>query len=102
MAVEVVAERLEHHPLTRGDRAQRPELVGEQRTRVGVGKQAGLVEDHAGHRDEVVDRRRVPVRGEPFGGDGVSQLGPLTEREQRFVAPGSSAGTGDGVRPGRG
>ncbi len=42
MAVEVVAERLDHHPLAGADRPQLRELVGEQRARVGMGQQACL------------------------------------------------------------
>ena len=45
MAVEIGVERLDHHPLARGHDPQRGELVGEQRAGVGVGEQAGLLED---------------------------------------------------------
>ncbi len=86
MAVEIVAERLDHHPLARGHDPQRGELVGEQRARVRVGEQAGLFDDHAGHRDEVVDGRRVAVRGEPLGRDRVPELGALAQCEQGLVA----------------
>ena len=62
VAVEVVAERLDHHPLAGRDGSQRGELVGVERAGVGVGQQAGLVEHELRHRGEVVDRRVVAVR----------------------------------------
>ena len=51
-----------------------------------MGEQAGLVEHGRGRGDEVVDGRRVAVRGEPLGGRGVAVLGRLAEREERLVA----------------
>ena len=57
-----LGQRLEHHPLAGRHRAQRRQLGGVQGAGVGVGEQAGLLQDEAAHRGEVVDRRGVPVR----------------------------------------
>ena len=67
-----------------------------ERAGVGVGEQAGLVEHQLAHGGEVVDRGRVPVRGEPLGGHGVAVLGPLAEGEQGLVAAGRRARLRDG------
>ena len=45
---EVGAERLDHHPLARGDGPQGGEVGGVEGAGVGVGEQAGLVERRAG------------------------------------------------------
>ena len=67
-------ERLDHHPLRRADRPEPLELGLGERAGVGVGEQAGLVEHRPRGVDEVVDGRRVAVRGEPLGGDRVAGL----------------------------
>ena len=96
MAVEVGVERLDHHPLRRRDGAQLRQFVGVQRSCIGVGEQARLVDDQLGHRHEVVDGRRVAVFGQPCLRHGVAQLGPFAEREQRLVATGARTGRCDG------
>ena len=88
-------ERLEHHALRRRDRPQLRQFVGEQRARVGVGEQAGLVEHQLRHRHEIVDGGRVAVLGQPGLRRGVAQLGPLAQREQRLVAAGAGSGRRD-------
>ena len=95
VAVEIGPQGLDHHPLAGAHRTQLGELVGEQRTGVGMGEQAGLVEHQAAHRREVVDGGRVTVLAEPRAGDGVALLGPLAQREERFVAAGLGAPAGD-------
>ncbi len=61
VAVEVGAQRLDHHPLGGADRTERGQLVSIEGPRVGVREQPGLVEDQLGHRREVVDGRSVAV-----------------------------------------
>ena len=56
---EALGQGLEHHPLAGRDRAQRGQLVGEERTGIGVGEEAGLLQDEAADLGEVVDRGRV-------------------------------------------
>jgi hypothetical protein len=96
MAVEVVAERLDHHSLAGADRPQLGELVGEQRARVGMGQQACLGEYEVAHRREIVDRRCVAVVVEPLARHRVPVLRSFAQREQRLVATGRRAATGDG------
>ena len=88
-------QRLQHHPLGRGDHPERGQLVRIERAGVGVGEQAGLAEDQAAHGDEVVDGRGVAVLVQPLAGRGVPLLGALAEREQRLVAARRLAGPGD-------
>ena len=95
MAVERGVERLEHHALRRAHRPQRRQLVAEQRTRVGVRQQPRLLDDEPAHGGEVVERRREPVLGQPFGGDGIARLGALAQREQGLVTAGRGARTRD-------
>ena len=93
---QVGAQRLEHHPLAGRHRPQPLELVVVERAGVGVGQQPGLLQDQAAHLGQVVDGRVVAVRGEPLACRGVALLGALAEGEQRLVAAGPGAGTGDG------
>ena len=103
VALEVVAERLDHHPLRRARPVRRrASSSGVQRAGVGVGEQAGLVEHEAAHGGEVVDGGAVAVVGEPLGGGRVALLGPLAEGEQRLVAAGLGADAGRWRGPGRG
>ena len=66
VGVEALGQRLEHHPLAGRHRAQRGQLVGVERAGVGVGEQAGLLQDEAAHGGEVVHRRGVALRGQPL------------------------------------
>ena len=91
MAVEVVAQRLEHHPLARADSAQPFELRLVQRAGICMGEQPGLVEHQLAHRGQVVDRRRVAVLVEPRPRDRIPVLRPLAEREQRLMTSGRRA-----------
>ncbi len=95
MTVEVVAERLDHHPLAGGDGSQLEQFGFEQRAGIGVGEQPGLRQDEVAHRREVVDRRCVAVLVEPFPRDGVALLGTFAEGEQGLVASGRGSATGD-------
>ncbi len=96
VAVEIRVERLQHHPLRRGDGAQRRELLRMERSGVGVGEQPGLVEDELGHGHEVVDGGAVGAVGQPLRGRRVPQLGSLAEREQRLMASRRGAVPSDG------
>ena len=96
VAVEVGLERLDHHPLRRRHRPQGGQLVGEEGSGIGVGQQAGLVEDQLRHGGQVVDGRGVAVLGQPLGRRRVAELGPLAQGEQRLVAAGLGARRGDG------
>ena len=69
-AAEVGAQRLEHHPLAGGHRAQRGQLVRVEGAGVGVGEQAGLVEHEPAHGGQVVDGGVVAVLGQPVGAAG--------------------------------
>ena len=62
VGVEALGQRLEHHPLAGRHRAQRGQLAGVERAGVGVGEQAGLLQDEAAHGGEVVHRRGVALR----------------------------------------
>ena len=102
VAVEVVAERLDHHPLAGRDGAQRgPGRRSIEGAGVGVGEQPGLVEHERGHRRQVLDRRRVAVLVEPRPGHRVAVLRALAEREQRLVAAGGRARPGRCAAPAR-
>ena len=93
---KALGQRLEHHALAGCDGPQGGELGGVERPGVGVGKQAGLLQDEATHRREVVHRRGVALAGQPLRRDGVAQLGPLAEGEEGLVAARRLAGLGDG------
>ncbi len=66
-----------------------------ERAGVGVGEQPGLGEDELGHLGDVVDRRVVAAFAEPIAGDLVAVLRPFAQGEERFVAAGAGALTGD-------
>ena len=70
--------------------------VGVERAGVGVGEQAGLLQDEAAHGDEVFHRRGVAVRGQPFLCHGVALLGLLAQGEEGLVAACRLPGLGDG------
>ena len=95
VAVEVVAERLEHHPLGGGDPAEFRQLLLVEGTGVGVRQEAGLLEDEGCHGGEVVDGGGVPVPLQPLAGDGVAVLRCLTEGEEGLVAAVVGAVPGD-------
>ena len=96
VAVEVVAERLDHHPLARGDARRVARSARVEGAGVGVGEQPGLVEHEPRHGGEVVDGAAVAVLVEPLAGDRVAVLGCLAEGEEGLVAAGRGAGAGDG------
>ena len=96
VGVEVLGQGLEHHALAGRHRAQRGQLAGIERTGVGVGEQAGLLQDEAAHGGEVVHRRGVALSGQPLGRHGIAQLGPLAQGEEGLVAAGRLPGLGDG------
>ncbi|CAB4744361.1 unannotated protein [freshwater metagenome] len=102
MALEVGVERLDHHPLRRSNLSQQRELVVIQRTGIRVGQEAGLLEHHLGHRDQVVDGRFVAVIREPTGRHRVPQLGAFAKGEQGLVTSQRRAGAGDGEHVGGG
>ena len=93
---QALGERLDHGALAGRDGAQPGQLVGEQRARVGVGEQPGLLQDEPAHLDEVVDRGRVAVGGEPVARHRVAELRPLAQREERLMATRLAPGPGDG------
>ena len=96
VGVEALGQRLEHHALAGRHRAQRGQLGGVERAGVGVGEQAGLLDDEAAHGGQVVDRRGIALLGQPLRRHRVAQLGPLAQSEQGLVAAGRLTGLGDG------
>ena len=95
MAVEVGTKRLEHHPLRWRNFPESGQLVLVERSGVGVGEQAGLLEHQARDIDQVVDGRLVAVAAQPVGSHRIALLGSLAEREQRLVASGRGSPAGD-------
>ena len=93
---QALGQRLEHHALARRDLAQARQFLGEERAGVGVGEEAGLLQDEATHLGEVVDRGCMAVGGEPVPCHGIAQLGPFAQREECLVAPRVTSGPGDG------
>ena len=64
---QVVAQRLEHHPLAGRHLAQPGQLVAEERAGVGVGEQARSPRAPARHTcGEILHRRPVPVGLQPL------------------------------------
>ena len=96
MSVEVLGQRLDHHSLAGRDRPQRGQLLGEEGSGVGMGEEAGLLQDEATHVDEVVDGGSETVVRQPLLCDWVAQLGTFTQGEEGLVAPGLLAGAGNG------
>ena len=96
MGGKSLGHRLEHHALAGRHAPQLAQLIGEERAGVGVREQAGLLQDEPAHLGEVVDRRRVTVRGKPVPRHGIALLGPFAKGEERLVAPGGPAGARDG------
>ena len=96
VGLEVGGQGLDHHALAGRDRAQLRQLVGVEGAGIGVGEEAGLLQDEATGVGEVVHRRGEPVVVEPLAGQRVPQLGALAQGEERLVAPGRLAGPGDG------
>ncbi len=99
VAVQVGLQRLDHHALRRRHRPQGGELVGEEGSGVGMGQQSGLVQNELGHGHQVVDRAGVAVLVQPLRGDRPTELGSFAQREERLVASGLGAGTGDVQHP---
>ncbi len=112
MRVEVLGQRLEHHALAGRKRAQRGQLVGVEGPGIGMGEEAGLLQDELADVGEVVDRRGETIVGQPGLRQRVAQLGSLAQGEERLVTPRLLAGAGDaqhfvgrevgGGQPGRG
>ena len=96
VAVEVVAQRLDHHSLRRRDRPQRCELVAIERAGVRVRQQSRFSEHERGHVVQVVYGGVVTVVAQPLLGDVVAQLGSLAEGEERLVASHARTLLGDG------
>ena len=92
---QVGVGRLDHHPLAGRHRPQPGQVVAVERTGVGVGEQAGLLEHGGTGGGEVVDRRVVAVVGQPLGGGRIAVLGAFAQGEERLVAAGRPAGPGD-------
>ncbi len=67
-----------------------------ERAGVGVGEQAGLLQDEAAHGGEVVHRRGVALCRQPVPGHGVALLGLLAQGEEGLVAARGLPGLGDG------
>ena len=95
MARQVVAQRLEHHPLAGRHLGQEAQLVLVERARVGVRQEAGLVEHQLRHRVQVVHRAVVALLAQPVAGHGVALLGTFSQGEQGFVATHASPVAGD-------
>ena len=88
-------QRFDHHPLTGRHLTKDRQLVARQRSGVGVGEQAGLLDHQPAHGRQIVDRRRVPVRRQPVPGHRVTLLGLLAQGEEGLVATGRLPGPGD-------
>ena len=95
VALEVVAQRLEHHPLRGGDPPEQRELIGVQRAGVRVGQEPGLVEHELCHVVQVVHRGVIAVGAQPVRRHFVAQLGPLAQGEEGLVAAGARTLPGD-------
>ncbi len=93
---QIVAQRLDHHSLTGRHRAQRRQIVAAQRSGVGVGEQAGLVEHQPAHGGQVLDRGRVSVLAQPVARHLILLLGGLAQGEERLVATHTCTLLGDG------
>ena len=102
MTGEVGLEGLEHHPLAHGDLPQLGELVWVKSPGIGVGEEPGLFRDELTATRQVVDGRGKAVGLEPFGRDGIAQLGAFPEGEESLVTAGPCAGLGDGEHLGGG
>ncbi|CAB4590844.1 unannotated protein [freshwater metagenome] len=96
VAGQIVAQRLDHHPLTGRHRAQRRQIVAAQRSGVGVGEQAGLVEHQLAHGGQVFDRGRVSVLAQPVARHLILLFGRLAQGEERLVATHTCTLLGDG------
>ena len=94
--------RLEHHAHGRRDRLEPLEVLPGHDARVEVRQQAGLLKDADRHRPDVGERVVVAVRVQPLAGLRPAGLGPVAQREQRFLAAerGALAGRCRAPRPG--
>ena len=95
LLAQPLAGRFQHDALARRDLAQRRDLLARHDTGIGVRQQAGLAQHQGAHGSEVVDRRLVAQRRQLFLGRAVTQLGLVTQREQRLGAARFLAGPGD-------
>ena len=84
---QVGTQRLDHHPLRRRDGPESGQVLTGDRAGVRVGQQTGLLQHPPRHRHQVVDRRGVPVGGQPVACFDVPVLRGLTEGEQHLVTP---------------
>ena len=96
VAVEVVPERLDHHPLAGRHGAQEGQVGLVERAGVGVGEQpvSSSTRRAAAARYSTVEP--WPCSSSHAACHRVAILGSLAEREQRLVAAGGGAGAGDG------
>ena len=65
VAVEIVSQRFEHHPLRRGHPSQQGQLIGVEGARIAVREQSCFREDGLGGGVDIVDGRFVSVLIEP-------------------------------------
>jgi hypothetical protein len=82
--VQPLRQRLEHHALAGADPAQGGQLGREQSAGVGVGQQAGLLQDQPARAGQVLHGRGVAEGGQGLASHRVPLLGPLPEGEQRL------------------
>ena len=87
VGIEIGADRLDHHALAGRDVAEGLELAEAQRTGVGMGKEAGLVEHRLACGHQVLDRGGEAVVAEPLFGHRVTVLGALAQGEEGLVTP---------------
>ncbi len=95
VGVEVGVGGLDHHPLAGRHGPQGGEVGGAQGPGVGVGEEAGLLEDGRARGGQVLDGRGVAVVGQPRGGRRVAVLGGLAQGEEGLVASGGPSRPGD-------
>jgi hypothetical protein len=86
---------LQHHAHAGGDRLQPLEVGPGKDAGVEVREKAGLFEYRDGARPHIVQCGLVAALVEPLAGGGPPLLGPVAEREERFLAAVCRAGAGD-------
>ena len=91
---EALGDAFQHDALGDAMAAQEQKLVCVQRAGVGVGEQAGLIQDQPAHRGLVVDGGGMAQSVQRLAGSAVAQFRLFAEGEQRLGAAGGSAGAG--------
>ena len=94
---EVAAKRLDHHPLRWRHCTKPREILAGECPGVCMGEKSTLLEDQAGHGDDVINGGGMAVIGQPFAGYRIAVLWGFAESEQRFVA--ASTGPGNSECP---